>query len=136
MFISFIDALSILAICIGAAALIYIVIAVNHFIGFFKRLNGILDANRASIDSVINALPGSIEKLNVAVKSINEFSKKAVTVAGTVDNVVSNALSVFSGTAAGIHSIGRAAGEAAKLSMRLFNRKPRNNGKCEAIASQ
>ncbi len=127
MFISFLDVLSILAICIGAVAVIYIVIALNHFIGFFKRLNGILDANRVSIDSAIIALPATIENLNGAVKSINEFTKKAGVVANSVDNVVSNAISVVSNTTAGILSIGRTATEAAKYSMRLFNRKPGND---------
>ena len=76
MFISFLDVLSILAIVMGAIAIAYLVIALNHFIGFFKRLNVILDANRVSIDSAIKALPASIENLNGAVKSINEFSRK------------------------------------------------------------
>lgn len=132
MFISFLDVVRVLAMGIGAVAVVFLVIALNHFIGFFKRVNVILDANRASIDSAINALPASIENLNGAVKSINEFTKKAGMVAGSVDNVVSNALSVVSNTTAGILSLGRTAGEAAKYSLRLFNRKSRETNRNRA----
>jgi len=129
MFINFFDVIRALAIVIAAVAVAFLVIALNNLIGFFKRLNCILDDNRATIDSVIIALHGSIANLNKAVANINEFTKKAGMVAGSVDDVVSNAMSVVSSTTAGILSLGRTASEAAKYSMRLFNRKPKGSNK-------
>lgn len=61
-----------LAIVLGSAIGVYLVIILYRVSESLKRINGILDTNKQNIDNTLNSIPGIVENVNEITGSIRK----------------------------------------------------------------
>lgn len=123
MYISLNDFLRALLMVSASAAIIALTVALWHVIGILKRVGKALDDNRQNIDATVASLPETLKNVNEVMIDVKAITSKAGNVAGSVDQVVSGAISRAGDTAGNIVEIAKVIGESVKYVAGIFGKK-------------
>lgn len=123
MYITLNDFLRTLLIVSASAAIIVLTIALCHVIRILKQVSKVLDDNKRNIDTTIGSLPETLKNVNEVMIDVKAITSKAGNVAGSVDQVVSGAISRAGDTAGNIVEIAKVIGESVKYVTGILGRR-------------